>query len=198
MNNDNNNTTNLELGNAPEEKPGAWALPPKAEILAANPEVRAILYAETLERIAAAGEEVDAAWVQGAIGGDEPARGPWDLHIKHTPRLLKEAPEFAAEVKAGRKKLPTKGNAWHFFWQKKATEAAKASTANPTPNSDANSGKTSPIGEEKLELATFEPEPEPAEKERCRQRFEELKSRPRPGRDPRRKVLPDGRFRGVR
>ena len=173
---------NLELGAPPEENKPLWALPPEAEIRAAPPDVRAILFGETLERIAAAGETVDPGWLRAAVGVAS------DLHVKHVPRLLKEAPEYAAQVKAGRAKLPTAGNAWHFFWQCEAKKAVKMPPADPTPNSgktspigeesansDANSSKTSPIGEEKLELATFEPEPEPGEKERRRQRFEELK-----------------------
>jgi hypothetical protein len=64
------NNTTLELGGAPEEnRPEAVALPPKSEILAASPDVRAILYAETLERIAAAGGEtaVDLGWLRGPL-----------------------------------------------------------------------------------------------------------------------------------
>src|SRR5262249_38100905 len=99
MNTSNDNNNIIEPGKTPDETPpGSWALPPEAEILRANPEVRAILYAETLARITAAGEEIDPGWVRGAIGGEEPAKGPYDLHIKHTPRLLKEVPEFAAEI----------------------------------------------------------------------------------------------------
>ena len=62
MQTSNKNDNNIEPGDAPEETKPHWALPPEAEILRANPEVRAILYAETLSLIAAAGEEVNPGW----------------------------------------------------------------------------------------------------------------------------------------
>jgi len=133
---DTDNDTILEPSKTRDENGSSsgpfWALPPQSEILAATPDQRAILYAETLARIAAAGETVDPGWLRSAVVGA--AATAADLHIKHTPRLLKEAAEIAAEVKAGRAKLPKRGADWYYFWKRRAKEAAAASTkTEPTP-----------------------------------------------------------------
>jgi hypothetical protein len=111
-----------------------------------------------------------------------------DLAAKHVPRLLKEVPEFAAEVKAGRARLPQAGNAWHFFWQRAAKKASQTPPATTSPIGEVeaatytstNAGKTSPIGEERanseevvVEILEEVSESEPQEQDRPR--FEELK-----------------------
>src|SRR5262249_23623246 len=151
MNNDiTTNDTTLELGEPPEENKPHWALPPASEIRAATPDVRAILYAETLARVAAAGEKIPGrGWPRAAVGVLS------DLYAKHAPRLLAEAPDFAAKVKEGRAELP----------QSRAGCAAFCG---------GRTKKTSPIGDvldvpfEKVS----EPKPEPDAE---RQRFEKLK-----------------------
>jgi hypothetical protein len=111
-------------------------LPPESVLATASLDQRAILYAETLERIAAAGETVDPGWLRAAVGVVS------DLHVKHVPRLLREAPEFAAEVKAGRAQLPQAGNGWYFFWKRREKEAS----AN-APSTPADTEKMSSIGD---------------------------------------------------
>jgi hypothetical protein len=192
--NDNNNPT---IEPEPEENKPRWALPPESVLATASLDQRAILYAETLERIAAAGETVDPGWVRAKTRVDRD-----DPSVKNAPPLLAEVPEFAAKAKEGKAKLPTTGAAWHWFWKREAKKAAKASATSPIgdsetsnfanfensspigevlANSDSNSNNSSPIGEvlaanSGVEVAVLEEvsEPEPEEQER-RQRFEELK-----------------------
>jgi hypothetical protein len=177
MNVANDITSNLEL-----EAPRPSYLPSRDEVAAASPDQRAILYAESLVRAKALGETVDPARVAAAVGLLS------ELAARHAPRLLAKAPAIADEIKAGRRKLPTAGNAWHFLCERGAKEAAKASEppaqTSPTGDSEAtshstHSDKTSPIGEEsanpevKLEVLEKVSEPEPQEQDRAR--FEELK-----------------------
>ena len=83
-------------------------LPSQEEVAAASPDARAILYAETLVRAEALGETVDPGRVRAACGVDDTLP-----QVKHAPRLLKEAPEFATQVKAGHAKLPKRGADWY-------------------------------------------------------------------------------------
>ena len=128
-------------------------LPSQEEVAAASPDARAILYAETLVRAEALGETVDPGRVRAACGVDDTLP-----QVKHAPRLLKEAPEFATQVKAGHAKLPKRGADWYYFWKRREKEAAAAATAEP---SDTETKPTSPI-EDVLEKVS---EPEPTETE---------------------------------
>jgi len=98
---------------------------------------------------------VDPGWLRSAVVGA--AATAADLHIKHTPRLLKEAPEIADEVKAGRAKLPKRGADWYHFWKKRMKEAAAAATEPSATETES----TSPI-EDVLEKVS---EPKPTETE---------------------------------
>jgi hypothetical protein len=181
---DSTNTDSLERDTPPAENkhPAAWALPPATEILAATRDQKAILYAETLARLAAAGEtNPDLGWLRGMTGVLS------EQHAKNAPRLLKEHPGYADAIKAGRKTLPTAGNAWAFLWKRLAKEAPLA-PADPTPSWESPIGDSqpdptptpsweSPIGDGQLD-----PTPETAaervaepESDAERRRFEELK-----------------------
>jgi hypothetical protein len=173
-------------------------LPPQEEVAAASPDARAILYAEALARAEARGEPADPGRIRAAVGVP-------DHHIKHAPRLLKEAPEFAAQVKAGRAQLPKRGADWYYFWKrleaKKAPAAAPSVEAEPAAETEqqtspigdvsekvfepepadltANSGETSPIGEVSalagVEVVVLKEVSDSEPAEQDRPRFEELK-----------------------
>jgi hypothetical protein len=107
---------NIEPPSSPVELPRDPYLPPKEEVATATPDQRAILYAEALARAKASGAIINFFGIQAACGLLS------ELNARHAPRLLKEDPDFAAEVKTGRKKLPKNAAAWRAFWKERAKE----------------------------------------------------------------------------
>jgi hypothetical protein len=144
--NSNNTTTSLEL--APERAP---YLPTQATVDASTPDQRAILFAEALVAAERLGATVNPGGVRAACGVLS------DLHFKHAPRLLAEAPKYAAQVKAGWSRLPKTAANWRAYWKKQAKKAPAA----VEPEVAVEIEKTSSI-EDGLEKVS---EPEPAETE---------------------------------